>query len=72
VVRFDVTAVACASRGWEYRQGGAADPIRTASLRWLAGIRADGNGFSGRPEKPLPGISCGVPPIFLRVQISAA
>lgn len=39
VAKFDATAAACASLGWEYRLIGAADPIRTANLRWLAGCR---------------------------------
>ena len=39
VAKFDATAAACASLGWEHRLAGAADPIRTANLRWLAGYR---------------------------------
>lgn len=39
VAKFDATAAACVSLGWEYRLAGAADPIRTANLRWLAGYR---------------------------------
>lgn len=37
--KFDATAKACASLGWEYRLLGAADPSVTANLRWLAGYR---------------------------------
>lgn len=39
VAKFDATAAACASLGWEYRLVGATDPIVTANLRWLAGYR---------------------------------
>jgi len=39
VVKFDTTAAACASLGWEYRLVGAADSVRTSNLRWLAGYR---------------------------------
>lgn len=36
---FAVTAAACAGVGWGYRRTGAADPVVTANLRWLAGYR---------------------------------
>jgi hypothetical protein len=39
VAKFDATAAACASLGWEYHLVGATDPIVTANLRWLAGYR---------------------------------
>jgi hypothetical protein len=39
VVKFDATAAACASLGWEYRLVGGLDQIRLANLRWLAGYR---------------------------------
>lgn len=39
LAKFDATAAACASLGWEYRLVGATDPIVTANLRWLAGYR---------------------------------
>lgn len=39
VAKFDATAEACASLGWEYRLVGGLDPIRSANLRWLAGYR---------------------------------
>lgn len=39
VAKFDATAAACASLGWEYRLVGATDPVVTANLRWLAGYR---------------------------------
>lgn len=44
VAKFDATAAACASLGWEYRVAGAADPIRTANLRWLAATGIPGIG----------------------------
>lgn len=37
--KFEATARACALAGWEYRLAGAADPVVTANLRWLAGYR---------------------------------
>lgn len=37
--KFDATATACDSLGWGYRLVGAADPVVTANLRWLAGYR---------------------------------
>ena len=37
--KFKVTARACALAGWEYRLAGAADPVVTANLPWLAGYR---------------------------------
>jgi hypothetical protein len=37
--KFEVTARACVLAGWEYRLAGAADPVVTANLRWLAGYR---------------------------------
>lgn len=39
VVKFEATARACALAGWEYRLAGAADPVVTGNLRWLAGYR---------------------------------
>ena len=39
VAKFDATARACALAGWEYRLLGAAPPLVTANLRWLAGYR---------------------------------
>ena len=39
MAKFDAAAAACASLGWGYRLVGAADPIRTVNLRWLAGYR---------------------------------
>jgi hypothetical protein len=39
VAKFDATARACTLLGWQYRLVGAADPIRTANVRWLAGYR---------------------------------
>ena len=39
VAKFDATAKACALLGWQYRLVGAADPIRTVNVRWLAGYR---------------------------------
>ncbi|MER6832036.1 TnsA-like heteromeric transposase endonuclease subunit [Streptosporangium sp. NPDC000563] len=34
-----VTAAACASVGWSYRQLGALDPVLAANMRWIAGYR---------------------------------
>jgi len=39
VKKFEATARACALAGWEYELRGAADPVVTANLRWLAGYR---------------------------------
>jgi hypothetical protein len=39
VAKFDAMEVACDSVGWEYRLVGAADPVVTTNLRWLAGYR---------------------------------
>lgn len=36
---FAVTARACQSVGWRFRQVGTVDPVLTANLRWLAGYR---------------------------------
>ena len=37
--KFEATARACATVGWNYRLVGVPDPIVTANLRWLAGYR---------------------------------
>jgi hypothetical protein len=37
--KFEATARACALVGWEYWLAGAADPVVTANMRWLAGYR---------------------------------
>jgi hypothetical protein len=37
--KFEATDRACAVAGWEYRLAGAADPVVTGNLRWLAGYR---------------------------------
>jgi hypothetical protein len=39
VAKFDATAAACASLGWEFRLVAAPDPIWMWNLRWLAGYR---------------------------------
>jgi hypothetical protein len=39
VEKFEAAARACALAGWEYELRGAADPVVTANLRWLAGYR---------------------------------
>src|SRR5258706_200325 len=39
VEKFEATARACTLAGWEYELRGAADPVVTANLRWLAGYR---------------------------------
>ena len=39
VAKFDATAKACALLGWQYRLVGAADSVRAANVRWLAGYR---------------------------------
>jgi hypothetical protein len=39
LAKFEATARACALAGWEYQLRGAADPVVTANLRWLAGYR---------------------------------
>lgn len=39
LAKFEATAVACDSVGWEYRLVGAADLVVTTNLRWLAGYR---------------------------------
>jgi hypothetical protein len=37
--KFEATGQACARVGWEYRLVGAADPVVTLNVRWLAGYR---------------------------------
>jgi len=44
--KFEATARACALVGWEYRLAGAAYPVVTANLRWLAGYRHPRNRVS--------------------------
>jgi hypothetical protein len=39
VAKFAATAAACAQIGWEYQLLGAAEPVATANVRWLAGYR---------------------------------
>lgn len=56
VVKFDATAAACASLGWEYRLVGGLDAIRSANLRWLAGYR--------HPRYRLAGTAAGLADVF--------
>jgi hypothetical protein len=37
--KFEASAQACASVGWEYRRVGGLPPVRAANLRWLSGYR---------------------------------
>jgi TnsA-like endonuclease N terminal len=48
VEKFEATALACAQVGWDYRLAGAADPVVTSNVRWLAGYR--------HPRHCVPGI----------------
>jgi hypothetical protein len=45
LAKFEATRRACELLGWEYRLVGAADPIVTANLRWLAGYRHPRHSF---------------------------
>jgi hypothetical protein len=56
VAKFDATAAACVSLGWEYRLVGATDPIVTANLRWLAGYR--------HPRHWLAGVAAALHDVF--------
>lgn len=47
IEKFGATARACALAGWEYELRGAADPVVTANLRWLAGYRHWRHGVPG-------------------------
>lgn len=46
---FTATRVACERLGWRYEVAGAADPVVSANVRWLAGYR--------HPRHELPGIA---------------
>lgn len=48
--KFDATARACESVGWEFRLVGATDPVVTANLRWLAGYRHPRHRVTGTAE----------------------
>jgi hypothetical protein len=58
VAKFDATATACALLGWQYRLVGAVDPIRTATVRWLAGYR--------HPRHRLPAVVDRLRSVFTR------
>lgn len=52
-VKFEVTAKACASAGWEYRRVGALEPVLAVNLRWLSGYRHPRNVAGGRVREVL-------------------
>ena len=50
LAKFEATRRACELVGWEYRLVGAADPVVTANLRWLAGYRHPRHSVAGLAE----------------------
>jgi hypothetical protein len=52
-IKFEVTATACASAGWEYRRIGVLEPVLAANLRWLSGYRHPRNAAGDRAPEVL-------------------